>query len=96
VLYVVNQVEVAPGSTDLIYNILYVQTGLPPDDFVNVKLHLYIPEEMVGISVNGVDQGKVAYQRKYETAAKDDRQITMIPTQGTSEWKSLTVQVAQP
>lgn len=96
VLFVVNQVDDAPGSTNLIYNILYVQAGLPPDDFVDVKLHLYIPEEMVGITVNGVNQGKVAYERKYEAAAKDDRFITIFPPQGTSEWKSLTVQVAEP
>jgi hypothetical protein len=96
VLFVVNQIDDAPGSTNLIYNILYVQAGLPLDDFVDVKLHLYISEEMLGITVNGVDQGKVAYQLKYEAASKDDRFITIFPPQGTVEWKSLTVQVAEP
>jgi hypothetical protein len=96
VLFVVNQVDDAPGSTSLIFKILYVQAGLPPDDFVDVKLHLYIPEEMVGITVNGIDHGKVAYERKVEGAPKDDRFITIFPPQGTSEWKSLTVQVAEP
>lgn len=96
VLFVVNQIDDAPGSTNLIYKILYVQSGLPLDDFVDVKLHLYISEEMVGVTVNGVDQGKLAYERKYEAAPKDDRFITIFPPQGTSEWKSLSVQVAEP
>jgi hypothetical protein len=96
VLLVVNQIDDAPGSTNLIYKILYVQAGLPPDNFIDAKLHLYIPESMVGISVNGVDQGKVSYERKYEAAPKDDRFITIFPPQGTSEWKSLIVQIAEP
>jgi hypothetical protein len=96
VLFLVNQVDDAPGSTNLIYRVLYVQAGLPPDDFIDAKIHLYIPEKMVGITVNGVDQGKVAYELKYEAAPKDDRFITIFPPQGTAEWKSLTVQVADP
>lgn len=96
VLFVVNQVNDAPGSTNLIYKIPFVQAGLPADDFVNVKLHLYISEGKIGVTVNGVDKGKVAYERKYEAAAKDDRFMTIFPPQGTSEWKSLTVQVAAP
>jgi hypothetical protein len=98
ILYVVNQVDVAPGSTDLGYRILYSQAGLPLDEFVNVKLHLYISEEKVGIAVNGVDQGKLPYERKFESAPKDDRFITIWPSApgGTAEWKYVTVQVAQP
>lgn len=96
VLFVVNQIDDAPGSTNLIYKILYVQTGLPLDDFVDAKLHLYIADSMIGLTVNGVDQGKVAYERKYEAAPKDDRFITIFPPQGTSEWKSVSVQVAAP
>jgi len=96
VIFFVNQIDDAPGSTNLIYRILYVQTGLPLDEFVNVKMHLYIPESMVGITVNGVDAGKVAYERKYEAAPKDDRFVTLFPPQGASEWKSVTLQVAEP
>jgi hypothetical protein len=32
----------------------------------------------------------------YEAASKDDRFITIFPPQGTAEWQSLTVQVAEP
>lgn len=96
VLFIVNQVDDAPGSTNLIYKVMYVQGGLPLDAFVDVKMHLYISESMVGIAVNGVDQGKVAYERKYEAAPKDDRFVTLFPPQGASEWKSVAVQVAEP
>jgi len=96
VMIVVNQIDDAPGSTNLIYRILYVQTGLPLEDFVDVKLHFYLPETMVGISVNGVDQGKVAYELKYEAAPKDDRMFVMFTPQGSAEWKSIGVQVAAP
>jgi hypothetical protein len=96
VLFLVNQVDEAVGSTNLIYKILYVQAGLPPDDFVNVKLHLYIPEKMIGVNVNGVDQGKVPYELKYEAAAKDDRFVTIFPPQGTAEYQMLVLQVAEP
>lgn len=96
VLFLVNQIDEAVGSTNLIYKILYVQAGLPPDDFVNVKLHLYIPEKMIGVSVNGVDQGKVPYELKYEAAPKDDRFVTIFPPQGTAEYQMLALQVAEP
>jgi len=96
VLFVVNQVDDAPGSTNLIYKIMYVQEGLPVDDFVDAKLHLYISESMVGVTVNGVDKGKVAYERKYEAAPKDDRFVTVFPPQGTAEWKSVGLQVVEP
>jgi hypothetical protein len=94
VLMVVNQIDDAPGSTNLIYRIMYVQTGLPLEDFVDVKLHFYIPESMVGISVNGLDKGKAAYELKYEAAPKDDRVFTMFTPQGSAEWRSIGVQVA--
>jgi len=96
VFFLTNQIDDAPGSTNLIYKIMYVQTGLPLDEFVDVKMHLYIPESMVGITVNGVDKGKVPYERKIEAAPKDDRFVTLFPPQGASEWKSVTVQVAEP
>jgi hypothetical protein len=32
----------------------------------------------------------------YEAASMDDRFITIFPPQGASEWKSLTMQVAEP
>ncbi len=96
VLFVVNQIDDAPGSTNLIYKILYVQDGLPADAFVDVKLHLYLSESAGGITVNGGDKGKVAYERKYEAAPKDDRFVTIFPPQGTSEWKSVALQVAAP
>jgi hypothetical protein len=96
VFFVVNQIDEAPGSTNLIYRIMYVQTGLPLEDFVDVNLHLYIPESMVGVTVNGVDKGKVAYERKYEAAPKDDRMFVMFTPQGVAEWKSVGVQVAAP
>jgi hypothetical protein len=96
VLIVVNQIDEAPGSTNLIYRIMYVQTGLPLEDFVDVKLHFYIPESMVGVGVNGLDKGKVAYEKKYEAAPKDDRMFVMFTPQGSAEWKSIAVQVAAP
>jgi len=96
VFFVVNQIDDAPGSTNLIYKIMYVQTGLPLEDFVDAKMHLYIADSMVGITVNGVDKGKFAYQRKYEAAPKDDRFVTLFPPQGSAEWKYVTVQVAEP
>jgi len=96
VLFVVNQIDDAPGSTNLIYRILYVQTGLPLEELVDAKLHLYISESMVGVTVNGLDKGKVAYERKYEAASKDDRFVTLFTPQGASEWKSVALQVAVP
>lgn len=96
ILYVMNQVDEAEGSTNLRYKCLYVQKGLPLDEFVDVKLHLYISEHQVGITVNGKDQGKVPYELKYEAEPKDDRFITMFVPQGVAEWKSLGVQVAKP
>jgi hypothetical protein len=96
VVMVVNQIDDAPGSTNLIYRIMYVQTGLPLEDFVDIKLHFYIPESMVGISVNSVDKGKAAYELKYEAASKDDRMFVMFTPQGSAEWKSIGVQVAAP
>jgi hypothetical protein len=96
VLMVINQIDEAPGSTNLIYRIMYVQTGLPLEDFVNVKLHFYIPEQMVGVTVNGVDKGQVPYEKKYEAAPKDDRMFVMFTPQGSAEWKSIGVQVAAP
>jgi hypothetical protein len=95
VLYVMNQIDEAEGSTNLRYKCLYVQRGLPLDEFVDAKLHLYISEHKVGITVNGEDQGKVAYELKYEAEPKDDRQITMFVPEGVAEWKSLSVQVAK-
>jgi len=95
ILYVMNQINEAEGSTNLRYKCLYVQRGLPLDEFVDVKLHLYISEHEVGITVNGEDQGKVAYELKYEAEPKDDRQITMFVPQGVAEWKSFSVQVAK-
>jgi hypothetical protein len=96
VLMVVNQIDDAPGSTNLIYRVMYVQTGLPLEDFVDVKLHFYIPESMVGITVNSDDKGKAAYELKYEAASKDDRMFVMFTPQGSAEWKSIGVQVAAP
>jgi hypothetical protein len=96
VLFIVNQIDDAPGSTNLIYRIMYVQTDLPLEDFVDVKMHLYIAEKMVGVTVNGLDKGKVSYELKYEAAPKDDRMFTLFPPQGASEWKSVAVQVAAP
>jgi hypothetical protein len=96
VLYVMNQINEAEGSTNLRYKCLYVQKGLPLDELVDVKLHLYISDREIGITVNGEDQGKVAYELKYEAEPKDDRFITMFVPQGVAEWKSLSVQVAKP
>jgi len=91
-----NQVNDAPGSTNLRYKCLYVQTGLPLDEFVDVKLHLYIATHEVGVTVNDKDQGKVAYELKYEAEPKDDRFVTMYVPQGVAEWKSLSLQIAKP
>jgi hypothetical protein len=96
ILYVMNQVNEAEGSTNLRYKCLYVQKGLPLDAFVDVKLHLDIAEREVGITVNGVDQGKVAYELKHEAEPKDDRFVTLFVPQGVAEWKSLSLQVAAP
>jgi hypothetical protein len=96
ILYVMNQINEAEGSTNLRYKCLYAQRGLPVDEFVDVKLHLYIADREVGITVNGEDQGKVAYELKYEAEPKDDRFITIFVPQGVAEWKSLAVQVAEP
>jgi hypothetical protein len=96
ILYVMNQINEAEGSTNLRYKCIYVQRGLPVDEFVDVKLHLYIADGEVGIAVNGEDQGKVAYELKYEAEPKDDRFITIFVPQGVAEWKSLAVQVAEP
>ncbi len=96
ILYVMNQVNEAEGSTNLRYKCLYVQKGLPLDEFVDVKMHLYISEHKVGFTINGEDKGKVPYELKYEAEPKDDRFITMFVPQGVAEWKSLTVQVAEP
>lgn len=96
ILYVMNQINEALGSTNLGYKCLYVQTGLPLDEFVDVKLHLYIATHEVGITVNDKDQGKVAYELKYEAETKDDRFVTMYVPQGVAEWKSLSLQVAKP
>jgi hypothetical protein len=96
ILYVMNQINEAEGSTNLRYKCLYVQKGLPLDEFVDVKLHLYISDHEVGITVNGEDKGKVAYELKREAEPKDDRFITMFVPEGVAEWKSLSVQVAAP
>jgi hypothetical protein len=96
VLYVMNQINDAEGSTSLRYKCLYVQKGLALGEFVDVKLHLYISEQQVGLTVNGEDKGRVGYERKYEAESKDDRFITMFVPEGVAEWKSLAVQVAAP
>lgn len=96
VLYIMNQIDEAKGSTNLGYRCLYVQKGLPLGKFVDVKLHLYISDHQIGITVNGEDKGKVDYELKYEAESKDDRFMTMFVPQGVAEWKSLTVQVAEP
>jgi hypothetical protein len=96
ILYVMNQINDAKGSTNLRYKCLYVQKGLPLDEFVDVKLHLDIGEREVGITVNGEDQGKVAYELKQEAEPKDDRFVTIFVPQGVAEWRSLSLQVAQP
>jgi hypothetical protein len=97
ILYVMNQVDAAEGSTNKLgYKCVYVQRGLPLDEFVDVKVHLYITEHKVGITVNGKDQGKVAYQIKHEAEPKDDRFVTLFVPQGVAEWRSLSLQVAAP
>jgi hypothetical protein len=96
ILYVMNQINEADGSTNLRFHCLYVQRGLPLEELVDVELHLYIAEHQVGITVNGEDQGKLAYELKYEAEPKDDRFITMFVPQGVAEWKSLSLQIAEP
>lgn len=96
ILYVMNQIDEAEGSTNLRYKCLYVQRGLPLGEFVDVKLHLYIADHEVGLAVNGDDKGKLPYELKYEAEPKDDRQITMFVPQGVAEWKSFSFQVAEP
>jgi hypothetical protein len=89
VLFVMNQIDDAPGSTSLTHKIVYVQTGLPIDEFVDVKLLLHISTHQLGLTVNGVDQGKFAYELKYEAAPKDDRFTAIAPNQGIAELKYL-------
>jgi hypothetical protein len=91
-----NQINEADGSTNLRFHCLYVQRGLPLEELVDVELHLYIAEHQVGITVNGEDQGKLAYELKSEAEPKDDRFITMFVPQGVAEWKSLSLQIAEP
>jgi len=94
VLFLGNQIDDAPGSTNLTHKMLYVQTGLPIDDFVEVKLKLLISSHELGLTVNGVDQGKFPYELKYEAAPKDDRFTAIAPNQGISEIKYLRLGVA--
>jgi len=89
VLFLMNQIDDAPGSTNLTHKIVYVQTGLPLDEFVDVNLHLYISTHEVGLTVNGEDQGKFGYELKYEAASKDDRFVAIAPNQGIAELKYL-------
>jgi hypothetical protein len=89
VLFVMNQVDDAPGSTTLTHKIVYVQTGLPIDDFVDVSIKLLISTHEVGLTVNGEDQGKIGYELKYEAASKDDRFTAIAPNQGVAELKYL-------
>jgi len=89
VLFVINQIDDAPGSTNLTHKIVYVQTGLPLDEFVEVNLHLYISTHEFGLTVNGEDQGKTPYELKYEAASKDDRFVAVAPNQGVAELKYL-------
>jgi len=89
VLFVINQIDDAPGSTNLTHKIVYVQTGLPLDEFVDVNLHLYISSHEVGLTVNGQDQVKFGYELKYEAASKDDRFTAIAPNQGIQELKYL-------
>jgi len=96
ILYVINQINKPDGSTNLRFRCLYVHRGLPLHEFVDAKLHLYIAEHAVGITVNGDDKGKVAYELKHEAEPKDDRFITMFAPQGVAEWKSLSLQIAEP
>jgi hypothetical protein len=89
VLFLMNQIDDAPGSTNLTHKIIYVQTGLPLDEFVDVKLKLLISSHELGLTVNGEDQGKVGYELKYEAASKDDRFTAIAPNQGVQELKYL-------
>jgi len=89
VLFVMNQVDDAPGSTNLTHKIVYVQTGLPLDEFVEVNLHLHISTHELGLTVNGVAQPKFPYELKYEAAPKDDRFVAVAPNQGVVELKYL-------
>ena len=94
VLFLGNQIDDAPGSTNLTHKMLYVQTGLPLDEFVDVKLRLHISSHELGLTVNGVDQGKFPYELKYEAAPKDDRFTAIAPNQGIAEIKYLKLEVA--
>jgi hypothetical protein len=94
VLFVMNQIDDAPGSTNLTHKIVYVQTGLPLEDFVDVELKLLTSSHEVGLTVNGVDQGKIAYELKYEAAPKDDRFVAIAPNRGIAEIKYLNLEVA--
>ncbi len=89
VLFLGNQIDDAPGSTNLTHKILYVLTGLPLDEFVEVELKLHISSRELGLTVNGEDQGKFDYELKYEAASKDDRFTAIAPNRGTAELKYL-------
>lgn len=89
VLMLGNQIDDAPGSTNLTHKLLYVMTGLPLDEFVEVALELKISSHELGLTVNGVDQGDFPYELKYEAAPKDDRFTAIAPNQGVSETKYL-------
>jgi hypothetical protein len=89
VLFLMNQIDDAPGSTNLTHKIVYVKTGLPLDEFIDVNLHLYISTHQLGLTVNGEDQGKFPYELKYEAAPKDDRFVAVAPNQGVVELKYL-------
>jgi hypothetical protein len=89
VLLLGNQIDDAPGSTNLTHKMLYVMTGLPLDEFVEVELELKISSHELGLTVNGVDQGDFPYELKYEAASKDDRFTAIAPNRGISETKYL-------
>jgi len=89
VLMLGNQIDDAPGSTNLTHKLLYVLTGLPLDEFVEVALELKISSHELGLTVNGVDQGDFPYELKYEAAPKDDRFTAIAPNQGIAEMKYL-------
>ena len=46
------------------------------------------------MTVNGVDQGKIGYELKYEAAPKDDRFTAIAPNRGIAEIKYLNLEVA--
>jgi hypothetical protein len=89
VLFVMNQIDDAPGSTNLTHKIIYVQTGLPLDEFIEVNLQLNSSSHELGLTVNGEAQVKIPYERKYEAASKDDRFATIAPNQAVVEIKYL-------